>query len=288
MKNFSIDHLEKIRKEFEQMSYEEQNLHLNGLLQRHESKKSSGHSRLEPRVTSSGKRLGRPPAEQSVFSFVYFLRNSSKVDVKVCQKAFCDVFGFGTKRLQVLRQKIKASVSSVEPDKRGKHGNQPRVNEDVCQSIREHIKSFPARSSHYSRADNHSRTYLPPHLSVARLYRKFLEIHDSEYIELEEENLRRKMSHEPALKLRKPIVSQHFYHDLFVSEFNIHFGYPRTDTCSTCDSLQVKINEAVDGERQVLEQKLEDHKSFAQMGYNAFHEDQELSKESWMKSNEEL
>ena len=188
------------------MSYEEQNLHLNGLLQRHESKNPV--DTLEPHVTLSG---------QSVFSFVYFLRNSSKVDIKVCQKAFCDVFGFGSKPLQVLRQKMKEGISSVEPDKRGKHGNQPRVNEDIL--------------CHYSRADNNGRTYLSPHLSVVRLYWNFLEIHDPEYIELEQENLRRKMSHEPALKLRKPIVSQHFNHDLFVSEFNIHFGYPRTDTC---------------------------------------------------------
>ena len=283
LKNFSVQHLEKIRSEFEELSYEEQNLYLNGLLRRHESKKSSGHSRQSPRITSSGKRLGRPPAEESIFSFDYFLRNSSKIDVKVCQKAFCQVFGFGSKRTQVLRQKIKASATSVEPDKRGKHGNQPKVNEELRQLIRDHIQSFPARTSHYSRGDNHGRTYLPPDLSIARLYRNFLEIRDPEFVKMEEDNLKRKMSHEPILKLRKPIVSQHFYHDIFVSEFNIHFGYPRTDTCSTCDSLQVQINEASDEARQKLEKRLEDHKSLAEIGYTTFHNDQELSKESWKK-----
>ena len=245
LKNFPIHHLEKIRSEFEELLYEEQNLYLNGLLRRHESKKSSGHSRQEPaRITSSGKRLGRPPAEESIFSFDYYLRNTKKIDIKVCQKAFCDVFGFGPKRLQVLRQKIKASVTSVEPDKRGKHGNQPRVNEDLRQLVKDHIQSFPARSSHYSRADNHGRLYLSADLSIVRLYRNFLEKHDSEYVKLEEENLRLKMLHKPLLKLRKPLVSQHFYHDIFVNDYNIHFGYPRTDTCSTCDSLRIKISEA--------------------------------------------
>jgi hypothetical protein len=236
-------------------------------------------------MTTSGKRLGRPPAEHSVFSFDYYLRNSSKIDIKVCQKAFCGVFGFGSKRLQILRQKIKAIVSSVEPDKRDKHNNHPRVNEDLRQLIREHIKSFPARFSHYSRSDNPGRTYLPPHLSIARLYHNFLEIHDKEYIKLEEENLKRKMSHEPILEIRKPLVSQHFYHDLFLTEFNIYFGYPRTDTCSTCDGLALKISGAVGEVKEKLELELESHKCLAQEGYNAFHKDQELSKESWKKLN---
>ena len=37
-------------------------------------------------------------------------------------------------------------------------------------------------------------------------------------------------------KLRKPL-------DIFVEEYNIHFGYPRTDRCSTCDSLAIQIED---------------------------------------------
>ena len=50
-----------------------------------------------------------------------------------------------------------------------------------------------------------------------------------------------KLSHRPVEKIRKPLASEHFYHDIFTGEFNIYFGYPRTDTCSTCDGLQLKI-----------------------------------------------
>ena len=119
---FSTEHLLKIRKEFEELFYDQQNLYLNGLLQRHQTKKSSGHTRHEtPAMTSNGKRLGRPPAKESVFSLGYYLGNESKIDIKVCQKAFCLVFGFGPKRLLVLREKIKASDTSIEPDMRGKY-----------------------------------------------------------------------------------------------------------------------------------------------------------------------
>ena len=42
----------------------------------------------------------------------------------------------------------------------------------------------------------------------------------------------------------KPLVSEHYYHDIFVNEFNIHVGFLRSDTCDTCDSLKVKIDTA--------------------------------------------
>lgn len=37
------------------------------------------------------------------------------------------------------------------------------------------------------------------------------------------------------------------YRDIFNTKFNISFGYPRKDTCTTCDKMKVKI-EAVDTE----------------------------------------
>ena len=50
-------------------------------------------------------------------------------------------------------------------------------------------------------------------------------------------------NHQPADSEEiKPIVSEHYYHDVFVTEFNIHFGFPRSDTCGTCDSLRVRID----------------------------------------------
>ena len=42
----------------------------------------------------------------------------------------------------------------------------------------------------------------------------------------------------------QPIISEHYYHDIFVKEFNIHFGSPRSDTCDKCDSLQIRIDAA--------------------------------------------
>ncbi|CAG9837208.1 unnamed protein product [Diabrotica balteata] len=37
-------------------------------------------------------------------------------------------------------------------------------------------------------------------------------------------------------------VSYKTYRTIFSTEFNLSFGYPRKDTCSTYDEFQVKIN----------------------------------------------
>ena len=118
------------------------------------------------------------------------MRNDKNIDVKVCQKAFCKIHGFSPKRLQILRCKIEDAVgeATIELDKRGKHKNQPQIGEDVRELVREHIRSFPARGSHYSRKDNPGRTYLSPTLSIARLYKDFLEKNDPEFVRLEEDN----------------------------------------------------------------------------------------------------
>ena len=76
------------------------------------------------------------------------------------------------------------------------------------------------------------------------------------------------MSHEPLQKIRKPLVSEHFYHDIFVGEFNIHFGYPRTDTCDKCDSLKLQIEQAtMEAEKAALEKQHTDHLALAKTAY---------------------
>ena len=67
------------------------------------------------------------------------------------------------------------------------------------------------------------------------------------------------------------------YHDIFVTEFNIHFGYPRSDSCSTCDSLTVQIEASTELERPELQKYLREHQQLAQEGYDTFRYDRELS-----------
>ena len=133
----SKSHLAKVRSDFEDMYYEQHYMYLNGLLRRYETKKTSGHKRkANPATTSSGKRLGRPPAEDSKFSFQYYLCDEKGLDMKVCQKAFCCIHGFGPKRLRVLQDKINSAEGGrIVWDKRGKHGSHQKVDDSVCDLI---------------------------------------------------------------------------------------------------------------------------------------------------------
>ena len=108
LQQLSPSHLNKIRDIFESMYYEEQNIYLSGILKRREAKKTHGHPRKAcPTVSTKGKRVGRTPAEESCFTYEYYIRNEKGVDARVCQKAFCSVHGFGPKRLLILHKKTR-------------------------------------------------------------------------------------------------------------------------------------------------------------------------------------
>ena len=152
----------------------------------------------------------------------------------------------------------------------------------------EHIKSFPARESHYSRHKNSQRLYLSPDLSIERMYEQFLQIHSPEYIHYMEIKREALINHQPLdfLTEVKPIISKHYYHDVFVNEFNLQFGYPHSDTCDTCDALKLKIDSAVnESEKSIFEEQQKSHLQAADEGYATLHKDILMCKESWLHIN---
>ena len=231
--------------------------------------------------------MGRPPAEESSFSIEYQIRNEKGLNQKVCQKAFVLIHGFGKRRLEFLRKKMPVGSAVPELDRRGKHCNRPlKVSEELHQKVREHIMSFPARQSHYSRHNNPGRLYLSPDLSIARMYQMFLGKYDPTYVAHMERKREALINHQLADSEEiKPLVSEHYYHDIFVNEFNIHFGFPRSDTCDTCDSLKVKIDTAENEEDKTeLEKELQDHLALAEQGYQSLRKDCKRSKTSWSQA----
>ena len=106
--------------------------------------------------------------------------------------------------------------------------------------------SFPTRQSHYSRQNNNERVYLSPELSIEQMYEQFLQLHNPEYVEY--------------MKHKREALINHYYHDVFVKEFNIHFGFPCSDTCDTCDLLKIRIDSAENGDdKNTLEEELQSH-----------------------------
>ena len=132
---------------------------------------------------------------------------------------------------------VRSCGATTSPmDKRGKHTNRPnRIDDTIITQIDQHICSFPAKSSHYSRNNNHHKKYLSEDLSVAKMHRLYLE--KFEPVVAAELNLG---------GITKPIVKYEFYLNRFNTHHNLSFGRPRSDTCSTCDAFELKIKEELD------------------------------------------
>ena len=97
----------------------------------------------------------------------------------VCKKAFASLHGVSLSR---VRRIAKASSSSIvsPKDMRGKHTNRPhKISAEVKKQVRDHIKSFPAMKSHYSRNKNKRRRFLSPTLSVAEMHRLYLQKYEA-------------------------------------------------------------------------------------------------------------
>lgn len=146
---------------------------------------------------------------------------------------FCAIHGISTKRVERLASNIAYNeATTAPPDLRGKHHNRPNaISDEIIQTIDTHIKSFPRRSSHYSRSKNIKKYYLSPELSVKRMHELYLERYEPEVYA---------KWHTTEEKL-KPKVSYDFYFRYLKANFNISFGHPRSDTCQVCDKIDTQL-----------------------------------------------
>lgn len=118
--------------------------------------------------------------------------------VEVWKASFCALHGIKEARLK----KKALHFSGTVQDNRGRHDSHKKLDDSIRNAIRLHIESFPARESHYSRADNKERKYLDSKLSVTEMYRMF----QADHPEYNGQKL------------------EWVYRDIFNYEFNISFG----------------------------------------------------------------
>ncbi|UYV72367.1 hypothetical protein LAZ67_9002822 [Cordylochernes scorpioides] len=101
-----------------------------------------------------------------------------------------------------------------------------------------HIKSFPAYTSHYTRAHNPRRQYLNPDLNIKKMYELYA-------TQCKKENV--------------VPVKEKYYYKVFSTKFNLHFKQPSKDTCQTCDYLQIKIQSSDSEGIQMAKIEKENH-----------------------------
>ena len=142
--------------------------------------------------------------------------------IEVCRKAFLSMHAVGEKRVSYAVDNASSSGTS-KPDQRGKHAPGIKTAEEKVELVRQNINSLQTVSSHYSRAKSKDRKYLPPGLNKQILYTMYKQW-------LVREGHRSDMA-----------VSFWKFEDIFDKQFNIGFAPPKTDSCNTCDKLDIEI-----------------------------------------------
>ena len=91
--------------------------------------------------------------------------------------------------------------------------------------------------------------------------------------------LRQQQQH-PILPVIKPQVSEFIYQRVFNTEFTLGFGVPRTDTCATCERLNLQIN-SNPNDSAAQGDELRRHQEKADQWYKSMQSDQKAAIGSW-------
>jgi hypothetical protein len=257
------------------MERPQQKAWMRGLIDLHKVKKKKNASAMQM------SRRRQPRA----FTAEYHLKTtaSSHKRHRVCLKAFIGILGIGGKQVKNLNKYSWANKDGpiVPVDLRGKHDSRPnRIPKDVVVQIDAHIKSFPREGSHY--ALKTSTKFLAADLSVRKMHQLYLEIY--------EPHIRIPLSDgsgsdsdagdgEDQLLAQKPQVTYDFYLEAF-RKFDLAFGKPVVDSCSTCDELKLKIASADDEDvATALRAERKEHLLEADRGYAMRRHDQDLARQ---------
>lgn len=101
-------------------------------------------------------------------AFYFTVRGKKTI---VCKTFFKNTLDINDRPIRTVIEKMSEN-GVVEDDKRGKHGKQTKVPDDVIQGIKNHIESIPRIESHYLRKQT-SREYIEGGKSLADLFRDY-------------------------------------------------------------------------------------------------------------------
>lgn len=183
-------------------------------------------------------------------SISYKIRTSSR-NVPVCRETFLGVLGISKNRVQTVT-KHYLLTGDVPKENRGgdrvKNKNDGKKNAVVA-----YISGYKSVESHYCRSKTTMRVYLPCELSIKAMWRAY----NSDCVQ-------------------QLNVNYSYFRMLFNTKFNIGFGSPLTDVCSTCLELGEKIKkEGNAGKKQVLITQKRIHKLRAKAFFSLLREERE-------------
>lgn len=170
--------------------------------------KASPVSRRRPKT---GARSGKG------FNVVYYARRRNNI-VPICRKTFLHILGLKKGRVNGVISRNFMSMGASAQENRG--GDRKKVKFSAQRrSVKDFIKKFKPLEIHYCRGSIKCRQYLSSDLSIAKMYRLYKDQAAPESMN----------------------VKASYFRRIFNTHFNIGFGSPRTDVCSTCLQLEEQI-----------------------------------------------
>lgn len=146
---------------------------------------------------------------------------------QVCLKTFINTLAISDRYIRTAYEKLDQE-GSVGSDNRGKHGNHHvKIDEEVKQSVINHVSSFQPVESHYIRKDS-SKIYLDNELSFSRMFNMY-------------------KTWSVLNNYSKTAQTLRQYRDIINSNMNVGFFMPKKDLCDICQSFK---NETLPSEDQ--------------------------------------
>ncbi|XP_062712986.1 uncharacterized protein LOC115261639 [Aedes albopictus] len=192
------------------------------------------------RTTARPKGLGH---SRRVFTRSYFLP-AVNGRIHVCKEMFSHTLDVKDKKIRVLADKKVVGLGITADDLRSNNRSQKALHESDLVYIEQHIRSFPAYTSHYAR-ERSDKLYLSSDLSISRM-------HELYKIKCLEDN--------------KQPVQYNTYRKMF-KKLNISFRKLKVDTCCKCDKFAISLKLATEDERPSIEKARERHHAEADEPY---------------------
>lgn len=163
--------------------------------------------------------------------------------VENIQHDFSNIAGISKDRVQRIARHW-LNHGCARPERRGGAREKPELLL-IKNAIRNHISSFTCRASHYARRGEKGRKYLPSDMSVSKMHKMFKV----------QNNLQ---------------VTYSMYYSVFRYDFNLGFGHPATDVCSSCVQFKFRLKnpEKCDEEKKVDAAMYILHRRRARMFYD--------------------
>lgn len=181
----------------------------------------------------------------------YFVRkNNTKELIPVCKQAFLGILNVKKGRVEgIIRRHFETGQMSVENRGGDKKEFEFRSRREA---VIKYIKTLQPLQIHYTREKVRQRQYLHPELNIKKIWKMYID-----------------------QSLPGFGVSFSFFRKIFVTKFNIGFGSPRQDVCSTCLQLFERIKTSNAAQKVLLITELRIHKLRAKAFYKFLQQEED-------------